>query len=135
MDDYFNFLSPLQRFLFGGRGAQERTTEAGLDSLVQQARYYTTDQDGQGGGRVPTAYLDAANSGATYTMPHSTNPTREYLPSDWLHYLVQANKTQRTRNPFFASEADLNGGYPASGISTDHRLKRPAYPTGLLGPP
>jgi hypothetical protein len=93
-----------------------------LDPMIADANHYRADQDGRGGGRVADAYNDAANSGLSYTMPTSTDPSRTYSPGAWRDYLLDQMKRNRTSNPFAASEADLSAGYPASGLSNDQRF-------------
>jgi hypothetical protein len=93
-----------------------------LDPMIVDANHYRADQDGQGGGRVADAYNDAANAGLAYTMPASTDPSQTHSPAAWRDYLLDQMKRNRTSNPFAASEADLSAGYPASGLSNDHRF-------------
>ncbi len=100
----------------------------GLDQLANDARYWTTDQDGRGGGRVADAYADAANQGASITLPNSSAPDRVAMTAgQWRDELVRRQKANRTSNPFQPSEAQIDAAYPPSGISPDHRL---VYPRG-----
>jgi len=129
-----------------------------FDLLLQQARYYRADTEGRGGGRVADAYGDAAAQGGLLSLPTggvsqrpaspfpdwyynlggllpvppaSVDASREVSPSIFQNYLLDVMKKNRTGNPFYPGEAQLSAAYPASGISSEHRIR---YPQGVQTP-